>query len=162
PANRALTRRVSEGKSHPSLTRRVSEVSGEVSAMCGIAGVVGVRNANLSRDSLADPLRTLRHRGPDGDGWTGLDGDRAVTGRTQVDADVGAILLHRRLSILDLSPTGAQPMASGDGRHHLSFNGEIYNYLELRAELECDGCVFRSQTDTEVLLQALVRWGPAA
>ena len=130
--------------------------------MCGIAGVLGAETANLSRDSLADPLRTLRHRGPDDDGWTGLAGAATVTGRRQVDADVGAILLHRRLSILDLSPLGAQPMATADGRHHLAFNGEIYNYIELREELTREGCVFRSRTDTEVLLHALVRWGPPA
>jgi asparagine synthase (glutamine-hydrolysing) len=72
------------------------------------------------------------------------------------------MLLHRRLSILDLSAAGRQPMSSPDGRYHLVFNGEIYNYLELRTQLQAAGRVFRTRTDTEVLLAALAEWGTDA
>jgi len=91
----------------------------------------------------------LRHRGPDADGlWQSTDG--------QVN------LGHRRLSIIDLSPTGAQPMATPDGRLVFIFNGEIYNFPELRAELEAAGQRFRGTSDTEVLLQAIEKWGVKA
>ena len=101
--------------------------------MCGIAGFV-----DLSRETPADRLAatvrrmalSLRHRGPDDEGaW--------------IEAEVGVALGHRRLSILDLSPAGHQPMESKNGRHVLSYNGEVYNFLELRTELEAKGIVFR-------------------
>ena len=76
------------------------------------------------------------------------------------DADV--ILLHRRLAIIDLSDTGWQPMSTRDGRYHVVFNGEIYNYLELRRQLEAEGVAFASRSDTEVLLQAVATWGENA
>ncbi len=86
----------------------------------------------------------IAHRGPDGEGqW--------------IEGNVG--LGHRRLAIIDLSPAGHQPMVSGDLRYVLSYNGEIYNFRELRAELETQGCAFRSRTDTEVLLNAVITWG---
>src|SRR4051812_5352618 len=109
--------------------------------MCGIAGLLGGRESGLSEEDLADPLRTLRHRGPDADGWTAFTADARIVrgGSVPPAADVAALLLHRRLSILDLTPGGAQPMATPDDRWHLVFNGEIYNYLELRAELIRDG-----------------------
>lgn len=89
---------------------------------------------------------TLAHRGPDDSGtWVSPDGLTA--------------LAHRRLSIVDLSPLGRNPMSWDDGRLWITFNGEIYNYLELRAELESAGCRFRSRTDTEVILAAYDRWG---
>lgn len=95
---------------------------------------------------LRSMTEAIRHRGPDADGfWQSQDG--------QVN------LGHRRLSILDLSPTGAQPMVSPDGRHVLIFNGEIYNFRELRAELAGAGQQFHGTSDTEVLLQALAKWG---
>lgn len=89
----------------------------------------------------------IAHRGPDGEGcWT--------------EGSVG--LGHRRLAIIDLSPSGHQPMRSGDGRYSLTYNGELYNYRELRAELEGKGYRFTSTSDTEVLLYALAAWGKAA
>jgi asparagine synthase (glutamine-hydrolysing) len=112
--------------------------------MCGIYGWLG------NRGSSADPVavgRLLHHRGPDDSGWD--SGERWGLG-------------FRRLSILDLSPSGHQPMRSACGRYCLVFNGEIYNYLELREELRAAGCVFRGSSDTEVLLQLLLREGAAA
>jgi len=114
--------------------------------MCGIAGVlVGDGGpGEADRRALGVALRRLGHRGPDDEGTF---------------ADAGVLLGHRRLSILDLSPAGHQPMASADGRFVLTFNGEIYNYLELRAELAAAGFAFHTGTDTEVLLAAFARWG---
>ncbi|MFM7345658.1 MAG: asparagine synthetase B family protein, partial [Tagaea sp.] len=92
---------------------------------------------------------TLFHRGPDGgDVWT--------------DPQAGIGLGHRRLAIVDLSPTGVQPMHSADGRYVVTYNGEIFNFLELRAELLAQGVAFRGHSDTEVLLEGFVRWGVEA
>jgi asparagine synthase (glutamine-hydrolysing) len=112
--------------------------------MCGIAGLFG---AGWAPHQLEVMVAYQRHRGPDGQG-------------TFYDPGKQAALGHNRLSIIDLSQAGAQPMASGDGRLIISFNGEIYNYLELRAELS-SGYSFRSRTDTEVVLAAYERWGDA-
>src|SRR5206468_1283628 len=85
---------------------------------------------------------TLSHRGPDDSGhW--------------IDARRGIALGHRRLSVVDLSQRGHQPMRSNSGRFVITYNGEVYNFREVRALLEAEGCVFRSETDTEVLLQAI-------
>lgn len=110
--------------------------------MCGIAGIYAFSSGALPVNRTE--LRTIRDhmtaRGPDGQGeWYSSDGR------------VG--LGHRRLAIIDLSEGGAQPMASHDGQNVITFNGEIYNYRELRKELEAQGHVFRSDSDTEVLLQ---------
>src|SRR5690606_34028827 len=75
------------------------------------------------------------------------------------DAEAGLVLSHRRLAILDLSPAGHQPMASSDGRWQLAYNGEVYNHAELRTELAALGVAFRGHSDTEVLLEAIARWG---
>jgi len=105
--------------------------------MCGIAGFIG-GGAAAQRNSIARAMASaLRHRGPDDEGiWQ----DEFVT------------LAHRRLAIVDLSPSGAQPMQSASGRFVISFNGEIYNHAELRAKLELRGAAFRGTSDTEVLL----------
>jgi asparagine synthase (glutamine-hydrolysing) len=116
--------------------------------VCGVAGIYAYHYAANPVD--ATELRRIRDhlaaRGPDGAGeWVGADGR------------IG--LGHRRLAIIDLSPGGAQPMASTDGRCVVSFNGEIYNYRELRAQLEGEGARFRTQSDTEVLLELYRRRG---
>ncbi|HEU4883211.1 MAG TPA: asparagine synthase (glutamine-hydrolyzing) [Longimicrobium sp.] len=130
--------------------------------MCGIFGLWS--DAPLDPCLAARALRTLRHRGPDDHGALGWDGAGPVR-LTRDAAELGGsrvVLAHRRLSILDLSEAGWQPMTTPDGRYSLVFNGEIYNFVELRAELEAAGHVFRSHSDTEVLLHAWQRWGPAA
>ena len=115
--------------------------------MCGIAGQLSFDGTPVSPVILKKMNDAIAHRGPDGEGqW--------------MEANIG--LAHRRLSIIDLSPAGHQPMVSVDHRYVLSYNGEIYNYRELRADLEAEGVWFRSQTDTEVVLYALAKWGADA
>ena len=115
--------------------------------MCGIAGIVHLDGRAASPAVLKRMTDAIAHRGPDGEGhW--------------IEGGVG--LGHRRLSIIDLSPAGRQPMVSADQRYVLSYNGEVYNFRELRAELEAAGYRFRSQTDSEVVLNALAAWGVAA
>jgi asparagine synthase (glutamine-hydrolysing) len=105
--------------------------------------------------------QTLQHRGPDDQGFLGWSGSGpAQVARTPLAiAPSWVSLLHRRLSILDLSAAGWQPMGTPDGQYYIVFNGEIYNYLELRDELQALGYTFRSQSDTEVLLTAYRHWG---
>ncbi len=115
--------------------------------MCGIAGLVHTDAESVSPVSLRRMTDAIAHRGPDGQGhWT--------------EDNVG--LGHRRLAIIDLSPAGHQPMISADHRFVLSYNGEVYNFRELRAELEALGYWFRSATDSEVVLNALAAWGAPA
>ena len=112
--------------------------------MCGIYGLAGGNGGD--RAQLERRRDRLTHRGPDDAGsWLSPDGRVA--------------LAHRRLSIIDLSPAGHQPMLSHDGRVVITFNGEIYNYTELKFELEHNGFAFRSHCDTEVILAAYARWG---
>jgi asparagine synthase (glutamine-hydrolysing) len=130
--------------------------------MCGIAGLVGTAEEDLA-PLAASFLRILEHRGPDDLGYLLLSHRGVRLGRGRPDSlPASTLLVHRRLSILDLSEAGWQPMGTPDGRHFLVFNGEIYNYLELRRELEVLGQSFHSHSDTEVLLRACVEWGPAA
>jgi asparagine synthase (glutamine-hydrolysing) len=131
--------------------------------MCGIAGIlISEPDPNLGQTG-SRLSRALAHRGPDQKGWL-LLGPRGVRLGSDEPLDQPATLFlgHRRLSILDLSDAGRQPMLTSNGRYAIAFNGEIYNYLELRAELEQLGHVFRTRTDTEVLLYAFVAWGPSA
>src|SRR2546422_85937 len=118
--------------------------------MCGIAGFWSPGGLDESaRVALGQMTSVLRHRGPDDDGcW--------------LDPRVGLAFGHRRLAILDLSPGGHQPMVSGQGRYRIIYNGEIYNFLDLRAELEARGDRFHSQSDTEVMLAAIERHGVSA
>lgn len=118
--------------------------------MCGIAGIFHGRSFGEGGEALralaARMGDTLAHRGPDDAGvW--------------VDASAGLALAHRRLSIIDLSAAGHQPMASASGRFRIVFNGEIYNFRALRARLERGGAAFRGHSDTEVLLAAIEAWG---
>lgn len=112
--------------------------------MCGFVALLDLRGGLDSEERLQRMLATIAHRGPD-DSGTLFEGPVALG--------------FRRLSILDLSPAGHQPMDSADGLQTLVFNGEIYNFLELRSELEALGHRFRSQGDTEVLLAAYRQWG---
>src|SRR5262249_18781898 len=121
--------------------------------MCGIAGFVSATGQiDLRRGPAV--FEQLHHRGPDDKGWLKDTPTTVRSGRdwtADEEADCHVLLLHRRLSIIDLSVAGWQPMSSSDGRYHLVFNGEIYNYLELRSELEQLGHAFRTHTDSEVL-----------
>jgi asparagine synthase (glutamine-hydrolysing) len=115
--------------------------------MCGIVGLINLNGRPVSPEILRRMTNAVAHRGPDGEGqW--------------IEGAVG--FGHRRLAIIDLSPAGHQPMISADHRLVLSYNGEIYNFRELRAELEAKGYWFRSQTDSEVVLYAFEEWGPQA
>src|SRR5438105_3754543 len=120
--------------------------------MCGIAGIVDKRG-KLGPARLAQLAKEaadrMRHRGPDDAGiWLSPDGRCALS--------------HRRLSIVDVSSAGHQPMASQSGKSVIAFNGEIYNFLELKRELEGEGAEFRSSSDTEVLVEMLERVGEKA
>jgi len=119
--------------------------------MCGIAGIIGLASDDSLSGRIDCMVRVQSHRGPNGEGrWRGqLDGTQVVLG-------------HGRLAILDLSEGGRQPMVSPCGKRVLVYNGEVYNYRELREELESLGVVFRTQCDTEVVLQALIAWGDNA
>lgn len=113
--------------------------------MCGIVGLWNPNLAPRDAERIVELMAArLRHRGPDGDGvWS--------------DGEAGPVLGHRRLSILDLSAAGAQPMVSASGRTVITFNGEIYNHLELRGELS--DTTFRGMSDTETLVEAIDQWG---
>jgi asparagine synthase (glutamine-hydrolysing) len=125
--------------------------------MCGIAGLVCPTTGLLETSFVS----AIDHRGPDDRGYLLWSPEaRAVLGLEPPEPAIGQVFLaHRRLSILDLSPLGRQPMGTQDGRYFITYNGEIYNYRELRAELEALGHRFRSQSDTEVLLEGFARWG---
>jgi asparagine synthase (glutamine-hydrolysing) len=115
--------------------------------MCGIAGVLGA--GERGRTVVRAMLDTMAHRGPDGDGiWASCMGP---------DRDI--VLGHVRLAILDLSDAGRQPMLHRSGRLVITYNGELYNFREIRGSLEAAGVDFRSQSDTEVILEAYRRWG---
>src|SRR5579883_476984 len=126
--------------------------------MCGIAAIVTLAGATVAPGLLDRLDRTLAHRGPDGSGLATYRRDAAPC--DPVTAEVA--LVHRRLAIIDLDRRADQPMASVDGRLVLIFNGEIYNYVELREELSRAGHVFHTSSDSEVLIAAFAAWGPAA
>ena len=112
--------------------------------MCGITGILNIDGRPVSIATLRQMTDAVRHRGPDGEGfWT--------------NSFVG--FGHRRLSIIDLSPLGHQPMQSDDGHLVITYSGEVYNFQNLRVELEASGYSFRSRTDTEVVLAAYHAWG---
>lgn len=117
--------------------------------MCGIAGFLDLSaatGADLARSRIMGMTDAIAHRGPDGaDCWT--------------DPQAGIALGHRRLAIIDLSESGRQPMHSADGRFVISYNGEVYNFAELRHDLEARGRAFSGGSDTEVMLAAITEWG---
>ena len=112
--------------------------------MCGIAGILDFRGETVDPEAVRAITRPLAHRGPDGEG-------------VFVDGEVG--LGHRRLAILDLTEAGHQPMPCADGRYWITFNGEIFNFVELRQTLEALGHTFHSASDTEVIGIAYHEWG---
>lgn len=113
--------------------------------MCGIIGQINKRHP-IDRTTFIDMRDSMRHRGPDGEGLAFFEGGRVALG-------------HRRLSIIDLSDKGRQPMRNEDGTLWITFNGEIYNYRALRDELIAKGHCFKSNCDTEVLLHGYEEWG---
>ena len=114
--------------------------------MCGIAGIWHIDGTPISKDKLKKFTDSLSHRGPDAGCYWINDG-----------GDIG--LGHRRLSILDLSANANQPMSFANDRYWMIYNGEIFNFLELRKELESRGFVFRTNSDTEVILASYDLWG---
>jgi asparagine synthase (glutamine-hydrolysing) len=114
--------------------------------VCGIAGVLERSSSPVAPELLQRMGDVIAHRGPDGEGQ-------------HADGPVG--LVNRRLAIIDPTPAGAMPMKSHDGRYWITYNGEVYNFADLRSELEAAGHRFRSHTDTEVVLNAYVAWGSA-
>lgn len=113
--------------------------------MCGIAGIWRFRG-KVDRDEIKSFTDSMKHRGPDGAGYEIFEAEGIAIG-------------HRRLSILDLSEGGKQPMFSEDQRYCITYNGEIYNFIELRSELEQSGFRFKTESDTEVILAAYQNWG---
>src|ERR1043166_889611 len=114
--------------------------------MCGICGVLRLDGQPVPANTIAKMSATIQHRGPDGDGvWA--------------EGPIG--LGHRRLAIIDLTPAGHQPMSNEDGDLLIVYNGELYNYQNLRVELEAAGHRFHSRTDTETVIHAYEEWGPA-
>jgi len=117
--------------------------------MCRIAGIINKKaDKTISRQMVKTMCNALKHGGPDDEGV--------------FETETGLVFGHRRLSIIDLSNNGHQPMADVSQKAWITFNGEIYNYLDLKAELIALGAVFRSDTDTEVILQAYLHWGVTA
>jgi len=112
--------------------------------MCGIVGVFHLNGDTVSPAVLQAMTDSVSHRGPDGEGHF-------------IDGPLG--FGHRRLAVIDLSPAGQQPMATEDGRFIISYNGEVYNFRELRVELEALGHQFHSRTDSEVVLKSYAQWG---
>ena len=115
--------------------------------MCGIVGIIRLKTNNVNLEAKIEKMQTmLKHRGPDDAG-------------IYISTDQQAALAHTRLSILDLSPAGHQPMSTSDGRYSITFNGEIYNFQQIRENLISQGEKFHSQTDTEVILKLYQRIG---
>src|ERR1700759_1887275 len=113
--------------------------------MCGVAGFLSraPSGAAAQFDNIAGSMNgSLQHRGPDDNGvW--------------IDAEAGVALIHRRLSIIDLSAAGHQPMVSADGRYVMTYNGEVYSHEEMRPALIARGVSFRGHSDTEVILESM-------
>src|ERR1700741_3589744 len=118
--------------------------------MCGIGGYIDF-NKKLGKSDLELMAKQLSHRGPDGHDASALNSPSASIG-----------FVHTRLSIIDLSTSASQPMKDASGRYTITFNGEIYNYKEIKHELEALGVTFKTSSDTEVILESIAKWGFAA
>jgi asparagine synthase (glutamine-hydrolysing) len=148
--------------------------------MCGIAGIINFGNRKIDCiDKIQKMSRTLRHRGPDGEGYLAIHDATVIaaygndtpadilnstiyhkpTIHVQQCANCSGVLAHRRLRIIDISPTGYQPLCSADKRLWIVYNGEIYNYIELKIELQNAGFLFYTNSDTEVVLHSYSYWG---
>lgn len=145
--------------------------------MCGIAGAYHLEGGSIDAGCVLAAAHTMRHRGPDGEGYLLLNtatGTASLRNGPDTPPNIvyppleapfahtpDLVFAHRRLAIIDLSPGGHEPMTVAGEQYWITFNGEIYNYLELRAELEAKGYTFRTDSDVEVLLQAYDAWGVA-
>jgi asparagine synthase (glutamine-hydrolysing) len=131
--------------------------------MCGIYGEVSFRPGGVDRELLHMATEAVRHRGPDGFGYLGWEPDGGRTTPCREARKIPGIPLvafgHRRLSIIDLSEAASQPMGTPEGDLWITYNGEIYNYIELREGLAAKGHVFHTSSDTEVILHAYREWG---
>lgn len=125
--------------------------------MCGIAGILRFDNCPVKNEDLSRILQKLSHRGRDSECLVIGSASYEYPGSISRRAEIG--LGHRRLAIIDLSDSAIQPMSYAEGQLWLTFNGEIYNYIELRLELERYGCKFKTHSDTEVILAAYEHWG---
>lgn len=131
--------------------------------MCGICGEISFKSKDIKAEIVKKMCNVLAHRGPDDEGMVCIKGNRCVemsksTGWVSSNSGFEVALGHRRLSIIDLSEAGHQPMANEDQLIWIVFNGEIYNFLELKEDLEKKGHRFRSKSDTEVILHAYEEW----
>jgi asparagine synthase (glutamine-hydrolysing) len=117
--------------------------------MCGITGIWYLENNISAKKAIFEFNQAISHRGPDGEGYYSDENQNFALG-------------HRRLAILDLSDLGKQPMSALDGRFQITYNGEVFNFLEIRKELENLGWKFQSDSDTEVILKAYIEWGKRA
>src|SRR5437868_3106421 len=117
--------------------------------MCGVLGVISNCFDGMTEHAFRSALNLLSHRGPDGEG---------IWEKTMCGGRYKLVLGHRRLSIIDIDG-GAQPMHSHDRLYTITFNGEIYNYVELRSELEAHGHAFATISDTEVVIESYRAWG---
>ena len=112
--------------------------------MCGLSGIFSASKIELA--TIEKFNRSLAHRGPDGEGYALFENNTLA-------------LAHRRLSILDLSEGGKQPKFSHNNRYCITYNGEVFNFIEIRKELEADGIKFSTDSDTEIILEAYQKWG---
>lgn len=149
--------------------------------MCGIAGIITKNNIVSLKDTVFAMSQSIKHRGPDGEGFTFFSKTKSVPVYSEetpqinkesnsflfnpnvsiqnIESNFEMAFAHRRLSIIDLSESGHQPMCDTQGDYWITFNGEVYNYIELREELKNKGHVFVTQTDTEVVIEAYKEWG---
>jgi asparagine synthase (glutamine-hydrolysing) len=149
--------------------------------MCGIAGIISKNNSLSLKDIVFAMSQAIKHRGPDGEGFAFFSNAKSIPvfsdetplinkeshsflfnpnrSIQNIESNYEIAFAHRRLSIIDLSESGHQPMCDTQGDYWITFNGEVYNYIELREELKNKGHVFVTQTDTEVVLEAYKEWG---